>query len=68
MKHKIKVHVNSSQEKIEEKKDFYEVWLKQKAIDGKANLELIKVLKKYFGKEVRITSGFASKIKVVVKD
>ena len=46
---KIKLHPNSSQEKIEEieKDREYEVWIKEKPIDGKANEELAKVLKKY---------------------
>ncbi len=96
MKIKVKVHVNSSQEKVEELgedsrcatfgggnekshpsefrgrsarkiKGFprFEIWLKEKAVDGKANLELLKVLKKYFGKEVKIVKGFKSRRKVV---
>jgi uncharacterized protein (TIGR00251 family) len=65
MKIKIKVHANSTQEKIEKRDGFYEVWIKQKAIDGRANAMLIKVLKKYFGKEVKIKSGFSSRMKVI---
>ena len=45
---KIKVHVNTSSEKVVKlDENFYEVWLKEKAIDNKANLKLVKVLKKY---------------------
>jgi hypothetical protein len=64
---KVKLHPNSSQEKIEEKKKDkeYEIWIKEKPIDGKANEELVKVLKKYFKKQVKITSGFNSRIKRV---
>jgi uncharacterized protein len=64
---KIKLHTNSSQEKIEEvvKDKEYEVWIKEKPIDGKANEELIKVLKKYFKKDVEIIKGFKSREKVV---
>ena len=43
----------------------YEVSLKSLAKDNKANMELVKVLKKYFGKTVRLKSGFASKKKIV---
>ncbi len=63
---KIKVHAKSSKEEVKQiGEGNYEVWLKEGAVDNKANLKLIKVLKKYFGKEVRIKSGFTSKNKVV---
>lgn len=63
---KIKLHPNSSQEKIQKiSEDDYEVWLKVKPIDNKANLELVKVLKKYFGKGLKIKSGLKSRNKVV---
>ena len=43
MKIKIKLHPNSSQEKIIEiSKDNYEVWLKDNPIDNKANKSLVK--------------------------
>jgi uncharacterized protein (TIGR00251 family) len=67
MQLKIKLHPASSQEKIEEveKDKEYEVWIREKPIDGKANEELIKVLKKYFKKQVKIISGFNSRKKIV---
>lgn len=67
MKVKIKLHPNSSQEKIIEieKDKSYEVWIKEKPLDGKANEKLIKYLKKYFKKDVEMTSGFKSREKVV---
>jgi len=66
MKIKVKLHTNSSREKIEKlKEEKYEVWLKEKPIDNKANERLVKVLKKYFGKEVRIKSGLTSRNKIV---
>lgn len=66
MKLHIKIHAGSSQEKINQFDDgSYEVWIKEKAIDGKANEYLIKFLKKYFGKEVSLVSGFTSKRKIV---
>lgn len=63
----IKIHSNSSQEKIIKKnEDEYEIWIKEKHIENKANLEICKILKKYFkAKEVKIKSGFTSKIKKI---
>jgi len=69
MKIKIKVHPNSFKEKIEKIGDVWGVWLKEKPIEGKANLKLVNLLKKYFGKEVKIKSGFNSRNKIVkIKD
>lgn len=66
MKICVKVHSNSSQEKIElNDKGYYEVWIREKPIDGKANLELTRLLKKYFKKNVEIVSGSNSRRKVV---
>ena len=44
---------------------FYLVHLKSPAENNKANIELLKMLKKYFGKDVKIKSGFASRNKIV---
>lgn len=67
MKILIKLHPNSSQEKIVEieKDKSYEVWIKEKPIDGKANEKLVKFLKKHFKKNIKIISGFNSKKKLV---
>ena len=66
MKIKIKVKPNSSQEKVVKNSDIeYDVWIKEKPVDGKANLELIKLLSKYFGREVEIKSGFTSRRKII---
>jgi uncharacterized protein (TIGR00251 family) len=63
---KIKVHANSSREKIEKISDCeYEVWIKEKPVDGKANIYLEKFLKKEFGKSAKVVSGFSSKIKFI---
>ena len=62
---KIKLHPNSSREKIEKNENEYEVWLKEKPVDNKANEKLIKVLKKHFKKQVEIKSGFTSRNKIV---
>lgn len=67
MKISIKLHPNSSQEKIIEieKDKSYEVWIKEKPIDGKANEELVKLLKKHFKKKIEIVSGFNSRKKII---
>jgi uncharacterized protein (TIGR00251 family) len=63
---KIKVKPHSGEQNIEEKDGVYFVKLKSSATDGKANIELIKFLKKYFkADEVVIKSGFTSREKVV---
>ena len=41
------------------------VKLKSRPVDGKANLELVKLLSKHFKKKVKIVSGFSSKKKVI---
>ncbi len=63
---KIKLHPNSSKEeikKIDERN--YEVWLKEKPIDDKANIKLVKMMKKYFKKNVKLKSGFTSRNKIL---
>lgn len=66
MKIKIKLHPNSSQEKITKISETdYEVWLKEKPIEDKANKALEKFLKKYFKRQVKIVSGLKSKNKIV---
>ncbi len=65
MKIKVRIHANSSQEKIEKKGEKYEIWLKEKPRDNKANIALEKLLKKYFKKAVKIVKGLKSKNKIV---
>lgn len=66
MRINIKLHPGSSQEKIKCLADnSYEVWIKQKPIENKANKALEKFLKKHFKKNVKIVSGLKSKKKVV---
>jgi len=66
MKIKVKLHPNSSQEKIKKINDKeYEIWLKEKPVDNKANEKLIKILKKYFKRKVNIKSGLNSREKIV---
>ncbi|MDP3986641.1 MAG: DUF167 domain-containing protein [Nanoarchaeota archaeon] len=66
MKINVRVHSNSSQEKIVTSDDgCLDVWLKSAPKEGKANAELLKMLRKYFKKEVMIKSGMKSRNKVV---
>lgn len=62
---RVKVKPNSSKQSVEKIKEEYIVQLKSCARKGRANLELVKFLKKYFGKEVRIKSGLSSRHKIV---
>lgn len=71
MKINIKVHPGSSRQEIKKlDTNDYEIWLKEKPIDSKANIALIKILKKYFKcEDVCIKSGIKSKKKVMdIKD
>ncbi len=46
----------------------YEVHLKERPIDGKANLALVKVLAEHFGvtqRDIKIVSGASSRQKIV---
>lgn len=66
MRIKVKLHVNSSQEKINKiSENEYEVWIKEKPIENKANIYLEKFLKKEFGKQVKIIKGFTSRKKII---
>lgn len=67
MKILIKLHPNSSREKIKEieKNKQYEIWIKEKPIERRANEKMIKFLKIYFKKDIKIISGFSSRIKTV---
>ena len=64
----LKVHANSSKEEIKKIDDKYEVWVKEKPIDGKVNAKLLKMFKKYFRKQVKIKSGLKSRNKVLSVD
>jgi len=66
MKIRIKVHPNSSKEEIKQiYKDKLEIWTKEKQVNNKVNLKLVKLLKKHFKKEVVIKSGFLSRNKII---
>jgi len=62
---KIRVKCDSGKQEIENKDGFYLVKLKSAPENNKANVELLKVLRKFFKKDFKIKSGFTSKNKVV---
>ncbi len=66
MRINVKVFPNSGREEIIEiSKEEFKVYLKKPAEENKANLELLKLLKKHFGGEIKIIKGFTSRKKVV---
>ena len=66
MKIQVKVKPSSGKQEIEKKGDFYLVYLKSPPENNRANLELIKLLQKYFNsRDIKIKSGFKSKNKIV---
>lgn len=66
MKIKIRAHSGSSKEEIKELvAGGLEIWFKEKPLNNKANIALIKILEKHFNKEVKIKSGFSSREKTV---
>ena len=63
---KIKVKTNSKKQEIESIDDeSYRISLKSKSEDNKANFELIKLMKRYFRKDVKIIKGLRSKNKII---
>jgi len=65
MRINVKVFPKSGrQEVLQVSEGEYRVYLKKVAEDGRANMELEKLLKKYFGVNVKIVKGFTSRNKV----
>ena len=63
---KIKVKPNSEKQEIEKiDEENYKISLKSKPEDNKANIELIKLLKKHFGKDIKIIKGLRNRNKIV---
>lgn len=66
MEIKVRVKTRQPETKILKIKDnIYYIAIKSPPVENKANLELIKFLKKHFNKEVSIKSGFKSKEKII---
>lgn len=61
----IKVKAGSSKDEVVESEDGLVVYVKKRAVDGKANKAVVKLLKKYFGKGVRIIKGLKGKNKII---
>ncbi len=63
---KVKVKPGSNkQEIIKINDDEYKISLKKRAEDNKANIELIKLLKSYFNKNIKIIKGLRSRNKII---
>jgi uncharacterized protein (TIGR00251 family) len=67
---KIKVYPSSGREEIVKvSEDSYKAYLKKHAENGKANIELLKMLKKHFNKTPIILKGLKSRDKIInIKD
>ena len=65
MKIRISVKPKSNRSEIVKEGDGYVAYIKSVPDKGKANQELIKLASKYFGKVVRIKSGFTRKTKML---
>lgn len=62
----VKARPNSGKQEVKKVFDAeYIVYLKKPAEDNKANIELIKLLKKHFLKDIKIIKGLKSKNKIV---
>ena len=62
---KVLVKPGKRKESVEVINGVYVVELTKKPVQGKANKDLMKVLKDYFKKDVRIVSGLTSRKKLV---
>ncbi|MBR9706057.1 hypothetical protein GOV14_03420 [Candidatus Pacearchaeota archaeon] len=66
MKIKVKVKPNSLTSCVQQISEFdFLVQLKSLPVKGKANLELLKLLKKHFKKSPRIIKGKTSQVKII---
>lgn len=66
MKLKIEVKPNSKKQEIEKiSNQKYKIHLTSEPQKGKANVELLRLIKKHFKKQARIIKGLKSKNKVV---
>jgi len=63
---KVKVKPGSEKQEIMKiSEDEYIVSLKKRAEDNRANIELIKLLKKYFKKDIKPIKGLRSRNKII---
>ena len=68
MRMEIKVVPGAGADEVSEKGGVLTVRVKAQAKDNKANISVLRLLRKHFGKEVRLRSGLTSKKKVVEID
>jgi len=64
----IKIHVyphSGREEIVKISNEDYKIYLKKQAVDNKANIELLKLLKHHFKVEAKIIKGSKSRDKVV---
>jgi uncharacterized protein (TIGR00251 family) len=62
----VKVYPDSGREEIVKiSEEYYKIYLKKPAESGKANIELVKVLKRHFKVEIKIIKGLTSKNKII---
>ena len=63
---KIEVKTGAPSEKVEIlEENHFKIFVRAQKEKGKANLAILKLLKKHFGKPVRIVSGFKSSTKII---
>ena len=62
---KIKVKTNCKKQEVKKQGEIYLVSLKSRPENNKANIELLKLLKRKFKKDVKIIKGLKSKEKIV---
>ncbi|MCD6227720.1 DUF167 domain-containing protein [Candidatus Micrarchaeota archaeon] len=65
MKLWVKVFPKSREDKVIVKDNIIEVRVKEPADKNKANIAVVKLLKKHFGADVRLVSGATSRRKLV---
>lgn len=69
---KVIAHTNAKKEKIEEKKkNYFEIWVKEKAERNMANIRIIEVLADYFkisSSKIKIINGHKHPHKLLVVD
>jgi len=64
----VKVKASSKRNKVEKQNDTYVIYVKAPAEKGKANSEVIKLLRRFFKRNVRIIKGVTSKTKIIEVD
>jgi uncharacterized protein (TIGR00251 family) len=65
MRRNIKVIPNAGRDEVSEKDGILVVSVRAPAEDNRANVAVMKLLKKHFGREVRLVSGHRSKKKLI---